>query len=231
MDGFLGVHVFRSVGSDRFTTCVMASLTSPLYLTLILISLILAFMTEETQEPEPEEEETFFERDEEGRILEISMVTGIIVNQSKNAMDLLKQDSDHPLRIHKYTRGFGEVICALIAKGETFTSIVEMEGMPKAHVLARWRAEHEDFNIALGFARKMRAEHFHDMVVKDLQDVDGDENKIDKDEVAARKLKMDRLKWLSSVNDPDTYGTKTKVSGDTDAPLQIVVSTGIHREE
>ena len=184
-------------------------------------------MTEEAKE----KEDTFFERDEEGRILEISMSTGEVVNQSKNSMDLLKSDPEASVRIHKYTQGFGEVICALIAKGETFTSIVELPGMPKAHVLARWRAQETEFNDALVYAKKMRAEHFHDMIVKDLTSDDTDENKLDKDEIAARKLKMDRLKWLSSVNDPDTYGTKTKVSGDSSAPLQIIVSTGINREE
>ena len=171
---------------------------------------------------------TFFETDDKGNVLEISMETGEIVRKSASyGKALVDPDAIPPSRIWKYSRRYGELICQLIATGATFKKICSMDGMPSAHVLARWRAENEDFENALEAARRMRADHFHDMIV---EDVEGD-HIADKDEVAARKLKMDRLKYLASVNNPDKYGNRTKVSGDNEQPLQIVVSTGINREK
>ncbi len=184
---------------------------------------------------------TFYKRDDAtGTIVEYDMETGLVVRQSQTAQDKLLDPGSPPRTVWKYTEGYGHVICEMIAGGKTFKAICELSGMPTIGVLAMWRASEDDFRNAIQIAKKMRAEHFHDMIVEDLRaeaeakegdpNVSIDENKISKDQVQARKLKMDRLKWLASVNDPDTFGNKTKVSGDAEAPLQLIVSTGITRE-
>ena len=174
---------------------------------------------------------TFFETDEEGRIQEVCMLSGKILRRAQSVEDLLEGKELLPTtgskRIWNYSRAFAEVICQKIAEGLTFRELCTTQGFPSYGVLARWRSEHEDFDEALKQARKMRAEKYHDMIEEDV----ADDQSVDKDEVAGRKLKMERLKWLASVNDPETYGNKTKISGDSSAPLQIVVATGINREK
>lgn len=172
---------------------------------------------------------TFFETDAEGRIQEVDMLTGNIIRRAQSVEDLLEGKQLEPTagnkRIWKYSRAFGDIICQKIAEGNTLSEICNMQGFPALSTLARWRAENDDFEEALKVARRMRAEKYHDEIANDVVDDNGAE----KDEIPARKLKMDRLKWLASVNDPETYGNKTKISGDSSAPLQIVVSTGIDR--
>ena len=55
--------------------------------------------------------------------------------------------------------------------------------------------------------------------------------RIDKDEVSALKLRTDLYKWGAEKANPNEYGVQTKITGDNNAPLQIVVDTGIKREE
>jgi len=174
---------------------------------------------------------TYYETDNEGRIQEVCMLTGRIISRAQSVTRLMGGDDTLQVkgekRVWEYSRAFAEVICQKIAEGFTLQKLCSLDGFPPAGTLARWRAEQEDFDAALKQARKMRAELYHDMIEDDVsQDHDAD-----KDEIASRKLKMDRLKWLAAVNDPETFGNKTKISGDTSAPLQIIVSTGINREK
>lgn len=177
---------------------------------------------------------TFFETDEEGRVREVDMITGEIVRQSETVEDLIKVNPNtlaleaaKSRKIWKFHPAYGELICEKVASGLSISEICQLKGFPSIATLARWRAENPGFNEALTLAKKMRAEIYHDLVVRDM---DSDET-VSKDEVPGRKLKFDRLKWLAGVNDPETYGNRTKISGDSDAPLQIIVGTGIDRGE
>lgn len=168
------------------------------------------------------------------------METGAVVKKSKDNMELVTSNNVPAVKIWKYHESYAYVICEKIAEGMTFKQLAKLPGMPSIATIAIWRSEHEEFDKAIKTARKMRAEGYHDEIVEDLKtefvDPDTgevkeiDESRLNKDAVPARKLKLDRLKYLASVNDPDTYGTRTKVSGDASAPLEIKVSTGITRE-
>jgi hypothetical protein len=105
------------------------------------------------------------------------------------------------------------------------TEISKMPGFPSMGVIARWRAENEEFDKMVVMARKARAELFQDKIIASV-----DED-VDKDDVPSEKHKFDKLKWLAEKNDPDTFGNKTRISGDSSAPLQIIVETGIMRSE
>jgi hypothetical protein len=78
-------------------------------------------------------------------------------------------------------------------------------------------------------ARTFRAEMFHDKMVDEVDEIDGN---LDKDEIANKKLKIDSLKWLTEKNDQKRYGAAKKIeSGNAgEALIKIVVNTGINRD-
>ena len=176
-------------------------------------------------------DETFFELDDSGNVQEVSMLTGKIIRKAQTVEDLLAGKKLIPstakVKIWVYSKAYGEIICQKVVEGLTFSAICSLPGFPTVATLARWRVENSDFDDAVKESRKMRAEMYHDQIAKDINS----DEEASKEDIAARKLKMDRLKWLASVNDPETFGTRTKISGDSSAPLRLVVSTGINREE
>ncbi len=179
---------------------------------------------------DPIVETSFFELDNEGRTQEVCMVTGKILRRAQTALDLLedKKVEKAPtgtVPIFKYHEAYGQIISKLVSEGKTIKYITELQGMPSRNQISNWLVKHDEFSKMMDQARKDRAEVHFDEIAED-KDEDHDASK---DEVQARKLKLDRLKFLASKGDPDRFGDRTKVSGDSDAPLQIVVSTGIVR--
>lgn len=49
--------------------------------------------------------------------------------------------------------------------------------------------------------------------------------------VQSQRLKVDTERWAAGCNHPDFYGKQTKITGDPDKPLAILVDTGIRRDE
>lgn len=123
----------------------------------------------------------------------------------------------------------------LYSTGLNFEQAAKGEGLPGAQVIRRWLI-HDDkkhhhkaevFRAAYLEARKLgdqiRAEAAHDKVISLAEDTD-DLN------AQARRVQIDAHRWSAKVHDPNRYGDKTKVSGDANAPLTIVVETGIRRD-
>jgi len=185
-----------------------------------------------TQDLTTDEPTTYYELDDEGRTQEVCMLTGKILNRALSPADLLgghqveKAPQAGAKTIWGYHEAYGQIIADLVTKGKTIEYISGLPGMPKRSTISNWQAKNDSFRALMDQARKDRAEVFHDEIVKDVDE----DHKADKDEVQARKLKLDRLKWLASKGDPERFGDRTKVSGDSDAPLQIIVSTGIIRK-
>lgn len=117
-----------------------------------------------------------------------------------------------------YDQVKGDLICERIMHGETISAICDDPAMPSYSAVCRWKRKHEDFAKNFEQAKKDRAERFHDKAVKVASDTDQD------------RVKFDALKWGAQVGNPAKYGPQTKVTGDTDAPVKIVVSTGIDRD-
>lgn len=53
----------------------------------------------------------------------------------------------------------------------------------------------------------------------------------DEDSAQAQKLKHEAYKWLASTDLPERYSAKTKIEGSLNIPMQLVVNTGIIRNE
>jgi hypothetical protein len=65
-------------------------------------------------------------------------------------------------------------------------------------------------------------------MVNNLNEMPDDLNR---DEVQVQKLKFEKLKYLAGVSNPYRYGSRTIHSGDAQAPVQFIISTGINREQ
>jgi hypothetical protein len=128
-----------------------------------------------------------------------------------------------PVIFWKYSRAFAERVCDYLMNGKSLTKICKLQGMPSYSTICYWRANNVDFDNMLKKAKQFRAEQFRDLIEDSLAEA------IDKDDIPAAKLAFDKLKYLASVDDPDTFGKKTN-NGGGDTNIQVVIDTGIRRE-
>lgn len=174
---------------------------------------------------------TYYMTNENGEVLEIDAATGAIVNSSPSLAEVYEKGEINA-EMRKgglqlaYSQAVADIICQKVAEGVPLSRLTKFKGFPSYAVLSRWRAENKTFDAAIMKAKKFAAERYHDEVVESLEK----EGILSKEEVPGAKHKFEKLKWLSAVNDPDNYGNRTKVSGDKDNPLQIIIDTGIRRD-
>ncbi len=120
----------------------------------------------------------------------------------------------------KYTEELADYISDLFIEGESIASICRRPGMPRYKTYFKWVKERSDFREKMQASRIARAMHFESLAIEAGMAYP------DKDAVAAHRLAFETAKWAASVNDPSVYGNQTKVTGDVNAPLQFVISTG-----
>lgn len=118
-----------------------------------------------------------------------------------------------------------DLVCQAVAEGESLTKVCQKPGYPSYTALCRWRRQHPHINDQLDNARRDRAEYLRD---KALEEAAGAESR---DPIGAHNLRVDTYKWAAGVDDSSKYGPKTKVQAEVTTPLQIVVSTGIVRDD
>lgn len=126
-----------------------------------------------------------------------------------------------------YNDQYKEFIVAKMCEGESLVKISKLPGMPSMGTINRWRADNPEFNQAIEHAKEMRAEAIYEKIIDATDGMVG----IHKDDVPAVKLKIDTLKWSAAVGRPDSFGATIKHKGDANAPLQILVNTGIERSD
>jgi len=157
-------------------------------------------------------ETTFYRTNDLGQIEEVDMETGeVTVHQSAVR------------NVYKYTLAVSEVICSLLRNGKTLTAISRKDGMPPLSTLYTWRRVHPDFEEKIRLARTYAAEHLMDRV----QDI-VDECSV-KEDVHVAQFKANTLIRLAEKQNPEKYGTRTKITGDANAPMMLIVDTGIRR--
>lgn len=122
--------------------------------------------------------------------------------------------------VYPYSRIVAEEVIRLIAEGKTVLEISKMEGMPPPAAIYYWKRRYQEFSAEMKMAREMRAEVFQDEAIQRAKD--SRESTVHRD-----RLEVETLKWAAEVNDPNTYGKRTKVVGDPDQPLGFVVLTGV----
>lgn len=154
---------------------------------------------------------------EDGRVNKITLPSG------KTAYIERTLGENPRITRYVYSELQAAAICTLLADGHTMRDIARKPGFPPIMVIRRWRIEHPEFEEQIQLAKKDRAEYFQEKVLDSVKDIS------DKDDAAVARVQVDAYKWAASVDDPDVFGTKTKISGDPSAPLTLLVDTGITR--
>lgn len=126
--------------------------------------------------------------------------------------------------LYPYMEEIAMEIARRLAEGDTLRAICASDGMPPYYVVGRWRMENPNFKKLMEEARNIRAELYEDEMI-DVKD-----NVTEQTSREAR-VKLDALKHLAAINNPDTYGSKTKLVGDGSAPAIFIFNTGIERKQ
>ena len=116
-----------------------------------------------------------------------------------------------------------DLICEEIATGGNLTAICKKPGYPKYSTLERWKREHGHVKEQLEYARNARAEYYRDKALDEAEKATSS-----KDDINAHNLRVDTYKWAAGMDD-QKYSPKSKVEATLNAPVQIMVSTGIDR--
>lgn len=154
-----------------------------------------------------------------GNLETVDVTTGAIVKvNGRDSKDL---------RI-AFSWELAQACAGLIREGYSIRSIGKMSGMPSEQILHAWQAKNLDVKKLFQQARADRAEYYHDRAVEIA--VEAHENGLDKDEVPATKLAIETLKWAAEKGNPERYGAKVNAISSA-APLQIIVNTGIIRDD
>jgi hypothetical protein len=152
-------------------------------------------------------------------------------------------------RPSKYTVELGELICSLLAEGQSLRKICELEIMPRRSTVLLWvikgwngDEKYKDFSGTYARAREAQAEsHFDDMV--DIADDDrndygfkeSEDNSgkgasacIMPDNIQRSKLRLDTRKWIATRILQSKYGDKShvKLTDADDKPLTFTINIG-----
>lgn len=168
---------------------------------------------------------TYYEQVPGGGIVMYDMLTGKIIGRSSNLVEFMGADTTH----RTYHPLIIDAICdKMVEDGLTLSQVCKRDGYPCLGTIMRWQRVHPEVKQRLDEAREMQAELFYTTMVKNLEEMP---DELNRDEVQVQKLKFEKLKYLAGVSNPYRYGNRTIHSGDGQAPVQFVISTGINREQ
>jgi hypothetical protein len=165
------------------------------------------------------------------------MSTSIVTYINKETGKLEKLDTDSgeiftPEQFYspanknkKYNLEDALKVCAMLRSGLPLIAIANGNGLPDVETLYSWKRHHPDFDVAMKEAREFAAESYAHKAIS----IADHANTLEKEQVPAAKLQVDTYKWMAEKMNPDLYGNRTKIAGDADQPLTIIVDTGIKR--
>jgi len=112
-------------------------------------------------------------------------------------------------------------ICGRLASGESLRHICQDDHLPETATIYRWVIEdREGFSDQYAKARRSQALHW----AEEILTIGDEENKED---TQRARLRVDTRKWLLSKVLPKVYGDKVTLAGDSDAPLEVMVTRRI----
>jgi hypothetical protein len=130
-----------------------------------------------------------------------------------------------PRKRVKYTLAIGELVCSLLAEGQSLRKICQLEKMPHISTVMDWlmrgtgeakRKPYIAFAEQYARAREAQAEVLADEIIDisddaTQDDLFNDEGKrvLNAEWVARSKLRVDARKWVASKLLPKKYGEKT----------------------
>lgn len=123
-----------------------------------------------------------------------------------------------------YNMEMADTICYFLREGKSMNWIAKQPNLPSRSVIYGWMEAHPDFQEKVKRAKANRAEYHRDKAEEILENADEFTVKVD-------KLKFDGYMKLAEKGDPATYAPGGNKGGGSAGPIQIVVQTGISREE
>jgi len=124
-----------------------------------------------------------------------------------------------------YTPSLAKKVLDKIADGCTITDISRrFPSLPNHRTIYYWRRHYPEFKEACDIALMDRADYYADKVIEVAEETKT------KGKVAVNKLKIEAYKWRAEVDKPDTYG-KLKQQEKSDAPITIIINTGVPQSE
>jgi len=119
-----------------------------------------------------------------------------------------------------------EKILRRLAEGESLTQICRDKDMPhRWHVMQFMSSERPCGPERLERyrrARELAAESFVDRILEECDAAHGESA----EQVAARRLKVDSLKWIACKLHPRTFGERQQIEHTGDAPLILNITKG-----
>lgn len=124
---------------------------------------------------------------------------------------------------YPYSKVTRELILERVSAGDSVREIGKTEGFPPAATIFQWMRNYSEFRAQMKAAREIRGFAAEDEALEIARDAK-------EHNVQSSRLKVDTLKWVAEVNNPEIYGKKTKVIGDPNAPVSFLIDTGIRRD-
>jgi hypothetical protein len=155
-----------------------------------------------------------------GELVEVDLITGrtIVLQDLRNLL---------PAESFQYTTQIADIIAGLLREGHSIPAISELDGMPRAQTIYGWRRRYPDFGEKVRQAIEDSAYVFADKTMKVAAKLE----EAHKDEVPGLRGAADQYRWAAEKYNPEQFGQKTKVSGDSSAPINIIIDTGIRRND
>jgi hypothetical protein len=128
-----------------------------------------------------------------------------------------------------FNKDKADSICQLIEEGKSLRAACEEVGV-KAPTALLWVSTHPHFAEQYANSRAVGYKLLADEIlsIADEKDVevkyDGDDVRLDLSPtaIARNRLRVDTRKWMLSKMLPKVYGDKLELSGNKDAPLEVV---------
>lgn len=126
-------------------------------------------------------------------------------------------------RPSEFTQAIGDMICGLIAEGNSLNKICQSDEMPHRATVYRWLRQNDDFSDNYTRAKEDAADWFAEQIVE-IADSEEDPNKA--------RVRIDARKWIASKLKSKNYGEKQQmeVSGKDGAPLTPVINVTVGSE-
>lgn len=195
---------------------------------------------------------TFYQRDPDGFTRLYCVLTGKVLailgsreelqNHPSEVVEITREDgskvlvqkglegNEHALGVRSgtFSKILLDVICSRIANGESLRKMCDEEGMPSYATISRWRREDPEIRMAFERAFEDHADYTANKIIDIAEKAYLD--KVDVDQMAAVKHFTENLWKSAAVHKPRQYAPNMKISGDANAPLQLIIDTGIRRK-
>lgn len=129
------------------------------------------------------------------------------------------------------------LICDRIENGEALSKICKSSGMPSKALVYEWLEQYPELVDKYARACEARADLYANEIIEISDDARNDYMeafdqegnavgyRLNGENIARSRLRVDSRKWLASKLAPKKYGDRTVLEGNKDAPLQIEQKT------